>query len=129
MAVVIPDITPEDLLGSFRGSIAEARPAYPETIQLRLIDSQGGEWWFVTWNADYSPTDPAELAGKEVVDAHLDRESGLLTIVFADDSRFLVTPRPQEMEGPDDPEYWQLFTPGELILNWGPCRRLWLKRR
>ena len=35
MAVVIPDISPTDLLGRFRGTIVDAAPGYPEVLHLR----------------------------------------------------------------------------------------------
>jgi hypothetical protein len=123
MAIVIPDIFPTELLSRFRGPVTKAHPAYPETIQLQVTDAGGGEWWFVTWDSDYSPSDPDALAGKTVARADFDEPTGRLTIGFSDGSRFETEPAPQENEVPDDPAYWQLFTPDGLVLNWGPCRR------
>jgi hypothetical protein len=128
MAIVIPDLSPGELLGRFRGRVTQAHPAYPETIQLQVTDAGGGEWWFVTWDADYSPSAPKLLEGKTVVGVDFETSSGKLTMVFSDGSRFEAVPTPQEDEILDDPAYWQLFTPNDLVLNWGPCRRWKLKR-
>jgi hypothetical protein len=128
MATVIPDLSPGELLSRFRGRVTEAHPAYPETIQIQVTDAKGGDWWFVTWDADYSPSDPDVVVGKTVVGADFDEPSGRLTIVFMDGTHFEAEPVPQDDEVPDDPEYWQLFTPEGLVLNWGPCRRWRIKR-
>jgi hypothetical protein len=124
---VIPDISPPELIARIRGQIFKANYAYPETIQFRLTDHRGGEWWLATQWADYSPTDPDELIGKVVVDTKLDAHSGNLTFTFSDGSEFKVTSRPQEEPG-DDLEHWDLFTPEGLVLVWGPDATLQLKR-
>lgn len=124
---VIPNISPTELIARVRGRIFKANPAYPETIQFRLRDDAGGEWWLATQWADYSPSDPADLLGKVVVDAQLDERTGNLTFRFSDGSHFRVTSRPQEEPG-DDLEHWDLFTPEGLVLVWGPDAAWQLKR-
>jgi hypothetical protein len=124
---VIPNISPTELLSRMRGRIFRANPAYPETIQFRLHDADGGEWWLATQWADYSPSDPAEILGKVVVDAHLDERTGNLTFDFSDGTDFKVIALPQEEPG-DDLEHWDLFTPEGLVLVWGPDANWQLKR-
>jgi hypothetical protein len=121
MAIAISDISPADLLGRFRGPITEAYHGYPEVILFDVKDSEGGEWHFVTWDADYSPSDPDALLGKVVVSADLDEEPGALTIGFSDGSAFKVTP--VFYEPVDDLEHWELFTPEGLVLHLGPGSR------
>ena len=121
MATVIPDLSPADLLGRFRGTIIDAAPGYPEVIHLELKDADGDEWSFSTWYAEFSPTDPELLLGKTVVDVDFER-SGKLTMRFSDGSEFNVRPEP---EGPDDKlSTWQLLTPGgRLSLDFRPRDR------
>jgi Family of unknown function (DUF6188) len=123
---VIPDTFPTDLLSRFRGSIIEANPAYPEVLQLKVRDAQSGEWWFITQEARWSPTDPDVFLDKTVVSADFDKSSGTLTIGFSDGSNFTVTP---DHEGAgDDLEAWELFTPERTVLTYGPRGR-WLLGR
>lgn len=124
---VIPDVSPTELLARLRGQIFKANRAYPETIQFKLRDAEGGEWWLATQWADYSPSDPVDILGKVVVDASLDERSGNLTLAFSDGSEFRVIARPQEEPG-DDLEHWDLFTPEGLVLVWGPDANRQVKR-
>jgi Family of unknown function (DUF6188) len=126
MAVVIPYTFPTDLLGRFRGRVFQARPAYPEVLHFKVRDAAGGEWWFGTQEAEWSPTDPDGLLDKTVVGADLDESSGTLTIGFSDGSEFTVLP---DHEGADDDlEAWELFTPEGLVLTYGPRGRWQLGR-
>ena len=52
MATVIPDISPAELLGGFRGRILDAQRGYPEVIHIDLIDPAGAKWGFSTADAD-----------------------------------------------------------------------------
>jgi hypothetical protein len=118
MTVVTPDTLPLDILRRFRGKIFEAVPAYPEVLHLKVKDTGGGEWWFGTHEAEWSPSDPDALLGKTVIGAEFETGSGRLTIGFSDDSTFTVT---SKHEGsPDDLEAWELFTPEGLVLAFGP---------
>jgi hypothetical protein len=118
MAVVIPDISPADLLARFRGPVLDSRPTYPERVHLEVRDAHGGKWCLATWWADYSPADPAALLGKTVTNADLKGPSGDLTIGFSDGSAFKVISVPREPG--DDIETWELFTPEGLVLAYGP---------
>jgi hypothetical protein len=126
MSVVISDISPAELLDRLRGRIIDVHPAYPETIHLELIDAHGGEWYFSTHDADYSPSDPGVLRGKTIVSVDHVGPLGNLTFEFSDGSRFLVLVEPQERE--DDPVNWRLYTPEGLVLVWGPGISWRLKR-
>jgi hypothetical protein len=118
MALVIPDISPAELLTRFRGTVIDVHPAYPETIHLKVRDADGGEWRLCTADADYSPSDPDVLRGKVIVDTEHEGPEGDLTVRFSDGSSFEVTVEPQTRE--DDPFNWMLFTPEGLVLEWGP---------
>jgi len=126
MAIVTPETFPTEILGRFRGAIIDARPAYPEVLHLKVKDAEGGEWWFATQEAKWSPSDPGFFIGKTVTDASLDDRSGQLTIRFSDGTEFTVNP---DHEGAsDDLEAWELFTPERTILTYGPRGR-WLLGR
>jgi hypothetical protein len=126
MAIVIPDISPAEILEGLRGRIFHARPGYPETIHLKLIDPRGAEWRFSTADADCSPSEPDDLFGKTIVSADLEGPLGNLTIGFSDGTAFRVCVEPQEAE--DDPVNWRLRTPEGLFLEWGPGVHWALKR-
>jgi hypothetical protein len=127
MAVVVPNTSPADLLGRFRGTIFDAAHGYPEVIMFQARDAEGRDWWFSTFDAEYSPTDPEVLLGKSIVGTDLDR-SGKLAISFSDGSRFVVDPIPLQPDEPDDDlENWHLFTPDGLVLNYGPEGRWEIK--
>lgn len=118
MSIVIPDISPTEVLDGLRGRIFHSRPGYPESIHLRLIDPQGAEWWFSTADAYYSPSDPDALLGKVIVSVDHEGPLGNLAIGFSDGTSFRVWVDPQE--APDDPANWRIRTPGGLFLEWGP---------
>jgi hypothetical protein len=126
MSVVISDISPAEVLGRLRGRIIDVHPGYPETIHLQLIDAHGGEWYFSTHDADYSPPDPDVLSGQTIVSVDQVGPLGNLTIGFSDGSYFRVLVEPQERE--DDPVNWRLYTPEGLVLVWGPGINWRLKR-
>lgn len=118
---VIPDIPAAELLSRMRGPIIEACHGYPEVMLFKVKDAQGGVWWFSTFEANYSPTDPAELLGRTVVSANLKAGTANLTIGFSDGSTFEVTDSNEE---PDhDLEAWSLSTPDGLVLSYGPGDR------
>jgi hypothetical protein len=121
MTIVIPDLSPPDLLGRLRGTIVDAAPGYPEVIHLEVKDDDGAVWGFSTWYAEFSPTDPELLLGKTVVEVDFER-SGKLTMRFSDGSKFEVRPEPEEPD--DELETWTLLTPNGLVLRFRP-RGLW----
>ena len=126
MATLTSNIPPGDLLGAVRGSITDASLTYPERMRLEVTDADGGLWRFATWYSDYSPTDPEQLAQKNVVDVGLDPESHVLTVSFADETCFTVTPVPDEED--DAIENWELCSPNGIVLSYGPKGRWKLAR-
>ncbi|MBS1889463.1 MAG: hypothetical protein JSU06_19975 [Actinobacteria bacterium] len=128
MPTVISEVSPLDLLARFRGPVVSSRPGYPEVLLLKVEDAEGEEWWFSTFHAEYSPSDPDLFAGKVVVGANLDVRSGVLTIRFSDASELSVVPIPAEDGEPDDLESWHLISPDGLVLDYGPGER-WVLRR
>jgi hypothetical protein len=121
MAVLIPDISAADLLSRFRGRIVSSKPGYPEVLLLSVIDADGGEWGFMTFDADFSPSDPDVFLDKTIISAEV-APSNTLTIGFSDGSQLTVSPRelaPGEED--DDLENWFLMTPKNQALDFGPA--------
>jgi hypothetical protein len=128
MAVVIPDISAANLLSRFRGRIVSSKPGYPEVLLLSVIDAEGGEWGFMTFDADFSPSDPEVFRDKTIVSADV-APSNTLTIGFSDGSDLTVVPRiPGPGENYDDLENWFLMTPDNQALDFGPEGRWRLGR-
>ena len=78
------DASPINVLRSMRGSIVDARIAYPEVLHVEIKDSAGELWQLATQDADWSPSDPAELVGRSVTDADIDAETGELRCKLSD---------------------------------------------
>jgi len=117
-ATVTLDASPLNVLRSMRGSVVDARIAYPEVLHVEIKDSAGGLWQLATQDAEWSPSDPDELVGRSVIDADIDAETGELRCKFSDGSVLDIKPAEQEAE--DDPPSWELITPGGVILEFGP---------
>jgi hypothetical protein len=126
MTIVIPDISPVEILARWRGFVEDVHPAYPETIHVEVRDATGGLWKFATHDSYYSPSKPDQLRGKTVVEAALDGRMGDLTVGFSDGTSFRVWMDPPDV--PHDPVNWRLYTPEGLILAWGPGDTWALKR-
>jgi len=123
MATVAQNFTPADLLRRFRGQIFAADPGYPEVLLLKARDAKGGEWWFSTGYAEYSPSDPGVFLGKTIVAAEI-QSSGNLTVGFSDDSCLEVRPIPLPPgDSGDDLETWDLIAPDGLVVQYGPGER------
>jgi hypothetical protein len=74
----------------------------------------------MTFDADFSPSDPEVFLDKTIVSAAV-ASSNTLTVGFSDGSDLTVVPRPLEPgEEDDDLENWFLLTPGNLALDFGP---------
>jgi hypothetical protein len=117
-SVVAPEASPAGLLRSLRGRITAARLAYPDVLHVEIRDSHGDLWRLATQDADWSPSDPAELLSKSVESADLDEETGELKLGLSGGSALRVIPAPQEAD--DDPANWKLLTPDGLVLILGP---------
>lgn len=116
--VIALDASPLNVLRSMRGSIVDARIAYPEILHVEIKDSAGELWRFATQDAKWSPSDPAELVGRSVADADIDAKTGELRCKLSDGS--LLDVKPAEREAEDDLPSWELITPGGVVLEFGP---------
>jgi hypothetical protein len=112
------DASPFNILRLMRGVIVDARIAYPEVLHVEIKDSAGELWRLATQDADWSPSDPAQLLGRSVEDADIDGETGELRCKLSDGS--LLDVKPAAREAGDDPPNWELITPGGVVLEFGP---------
>jgi len=117
-SVIALDASPMNVLCSMRGSVVDARLAYPDVLHVEIRDSQGDLWRLATQDADWSPADPAQLIGRTVEDADIDEETGELRCKLSDGS--LLDVKPAAREADDDPPNWELSTPGGVVLEFGP---------
>lgn len=108
--VIALDASPLNVLRSMRGSIVDARIAYPEVLHVEIKDSDGELWQLATQDAEWSPSDAAELVGRSVADADIDAETGELRCKLSDGS--VLDVKPAEREAEDDSPNWELITPG-----------------
>jgi hypothetical protein len=106
------------VLSSLRGSIVDARIAYPDVLHVEVRDSRGEIWRLATQDADWSPADPAELIGRSISDAGIDEESGQLRCSLSDGS--VLDVKPGDVEADNDPPYWELISPAGIVLEFGP---------
>jgi hypothetical protein len=115
--VVALDASPENVLRSMRGPIVSAQRAYPDVLHIEIRDPTGDLWRLATQDAEWSPSDPAELMGRVIEDATID-ETGELRCKLSGDS--LLDIKPGTHESDEDPPYWELITPGGVVLEFGP---------
>jgi hypothetical protein len=101
-----------------RGSIVDARIAFPDVLHVEVRDSHGDLWRLSTQDAEWSPTDPARLVGRSIEDANIDENSGELRCRLSDGS--LLDIKPGAAEADDDPPYWELISPTGVVLEFGP---------
>jgi hypothetical protein len=104
-----------------RGSVIDARIAYPQVLHVEIRDSAGELWRLITQDAEWTPVDPNELVGRSIEDAVIGGDDGELRCRLSDGSRLLVSPAEQETD--DDPPNWELITPDGLVLEFGPGMR------
>ncbi len=119
MATVIAlDASPTTVLRSMRGSIVDARIAYPDVLHVEVCDLRGETWRLATQDAEFSPSDPGRIVGRSIDDADIDEESGELRCRLSDGSVLDIKPGAAETE--DDPPYWELISPAGVVLEFGP---------
>lgn len=106
------------LLRSLRGEIVTARLGYPEVLHLNIRDSAGDDWHLATQDAEWSPADPTGLVGQIINHAEIDEKSRELRCYLANGDVFAV--QPAEQESADDPPNWELLSPGDVFLEYGP---------
>jgi len=116
--VVALDASPTSVLRSMRGAIVSARIAYPQVLHVEVRDAQGEIWRLATQDAEWSPSDPAQLVGHSIDGADIDEESGELRCQLSDGSVLDVKPAAAGAE--DDPPYWELISPAGVVLEFGP---------
>lgn len=116
--VVALDASPANVLRSLRGSIVDARKAYPDILHVEVRDPKGELWRLATQDAEWSPSDPQELVGQAIDDAEIDEGSGELRCKLSSGS--VLDVRPGAHEADDDPPNWELITPGGVLLEFGP---------
>jgi hypothetical protein len=117
--VVALDASPVNVLRSMRGSIVDAKKAYPDVLHVEIRDSAGELWRLATQDAEWSPADPPELVGQAIEDAEIDESSGELRCKLSNGSVLDVRPGGSH-EADDDPPNWELITPGGVLLEFGP---------
>lgn len=116
--VVALDASPSSVLRSMRGSIVTARIAYPDVLHVEVRDSRGDLWRLATQDAEWSPSDPAQLIERSIEAADIDEKSGELCCKLSDGSVLEIKPTAAEREG--DPPCWELITPMGVVLEFGP---------
>jgi hypothetical protein len=116
--LVALDASPLNVLRSMRGSIVDARVAYPDVLHVEIRDLRGDLWRLATQDAEWSPSNPADLVGRSVNDADIDEQTGELRCKLSDGSVLDVKPAAREAE--DDPPHWELITPDGVVLEFGP---------
>lgn len=116
--VVALDASPINVLHSLRGSIVDARIAYPEVLHVEVRDARGDVWRLATQDAQWSPADPAQLLGRSIEDADIDEETGELRCGLSDGT--VLSVKPAAVEAEDDPPNWELFSPAGIVLEFGP---------
>ena len=116
--VVALDASPTTVLRSMRGPIVDARIAYPDVLHIEVRDSSGGIWRLATQDAEWSPSDPAQLVGRSIEGADIDEGSGELRCKLSDGS--VLDIKPAAAEANDDPPYWELISSAGVVLEFGP---------
>jgi hypothetical protein len=116
--VVALDASPANVLRSLRGSIINARIAYPEVLHIEVRDSRGDLWRLATQDAEWSPADPGQLVGRSIDDVAIDGETGELRCMLSDGS--VLDVKPAAVEAEDDPPSWELVSPSGIVLEFGP---------
>lgn len=117
--VVALDASPANVLRSMRGSIVDAKKAYPDVLHVEIRDSAGELWRLATQDAEWTPVDPPELVGQAIEDAEIDEDSGELRCKLSNGTVLDVRPSGSH-EADDDPPNWELITPGGVLLEFGP---------
>jgi hypothetical protein len=119
--VVALNASPESVLRSMRGSIVDARIAYPQVLHVEIRDSDGELWRLATQDAEWSPADPSELVGRSIENAEIVDGTGELRCLLSGGLSLDVRPAGGETCG--DPPNWELITPDGLVLEFGPGMR------
>lgn len=119
--VVALDASPANVLRSLRGTIIDARIAYPDVLHVEVRDLRRDLWRLATQDAEWSPSDPRQLVGRSIDDVAIDGTTGELRCILSDGS--VLDVRPAAIEAEDDPPNWELVGPAGILLKFGPGLR------
>lgn len=120
-SVVALDASPTNVLRLMRGEIVAARIAFPDVLHIEVRDPHGDLWRFATQDAEWSPSDPAELLGHNIKDVEIESSTGELRCRFSDGG--ILDVQPARREADDDPPNWELISPTGTVLEFGPGLR------
>ncbi len=115
------DASPASILRSMRGQIVAARIAYPDVLHVEIRDAAGAMWRLATQDADFSPSDPRELVGREIASVEIDPVTGALRCPLSGGSSLDV--RPAGDGAHSDLPSWELIAPDGVALEFGPGMR------
>lgn len=118
---VAADASLSNVLHSLRGRITGARIAYPEVLHVEVTDEDGGLWRFATQDATFEPENPESLVGRTLQDNRLDQNTGEFHWRLSGGLRLIVLPATGEPL--EDVPTWELITPDDLTLEFGPGPR------
>jgi hypothetical protein len=112
-------------------------PKLPGEHGSWILDTRGTDWYVFAADGTRVASSNEEphiqeqkaqyLVGRAVANHAIDPVSGTLVIGFDDSSLFIIRPNEEAKQCPDVP-YWELFTPGHMLLEYGPGH-VWNYRR
>jgi len=115
--VIAQQASLSSLLGALRGEIVDARVGYPDVLHVEICDLDGDSWSLVTQDAEWSPVEAGDLLGRTIEKAEVGA-GGDLQCQLSDGTVLAV--RPTDGTSGEDPPYWELITPGGVVLEFGP---------
>ena len=86
------------------------------TWRCAIRAETSGVW--PTQDAQWSPTNAAQLVGRSIDDADIDDETGELRCGLSDGT--ILSVKPAAVESEEDPPNWELFSPAGIVLEFGP---------
>jgi hypothetical protein len=101
-----------------RGTIVDARIAYPAVLHLEIRDPDGRLWRLSTQDAKWSPSDADRLVDRSIDGAEIDETTGRLRCQLSGGAMLEIKPEPGQ--DVDDPPSWELISPVGLVLEFGP---------
>lgn len=117
-SVSVLNKAPTEIAIWMQGTIANAQIAHPDVLHIEFLDPAGERWFLATQDAEWSPTDPAQLVGHSIESTDLDPASGTLRLRLSGGLELAITPGARESD--DDPPNWELFSPNGGAIEFGP---------
>jgi hypothetical protein len=108
----------EENLATLRGEIATVAIGAEGLLEVAVDFARGGGWRLEAANCDWSPGEPAALAGETVEGVDLDPDTGALEVRLA--NREPLELRPRARAGDADPPDWLVELPIGMKLKHGP---------